>query len=60
MLDLSLTVTALTVLVAVALAIGLAAVVAGVSPVVAASRHERLDRRESLGHYYGHRLALGH
>ena len=60
MLDLSLTVTALTVLVAVAVAIGLAAVVAGFAPVIAASRRERLARRESLGAYYGHRLALVH
>ena len=60
MLDLTFTVTALSVLVAVAVTIGLAAIVAGVAPVVAANRRTRLARHESLGAYYGHRLAFSH
>lgn len=60
MLDLTFTVTALTVLVAVALTIALGAIVAGIVPALAANRRERLARRESLVGYYGHRLAHSH
>ena len=60
MLDLTLTITALTVLFAVALTVALGAVVAGLAPVVAANRRVRIDRHESLATYYGHRVAFGH
>jgi hypothetical protein len=47
MLDLTLTVTALTVLVLVALTTALVAVVAGVAPAVVGNRRARLARHES-------------
>jgi shikimate 5-dehydrogenase len=60
MLDLTFAITALSVLIGLALAVALAAVVAGVAPVVVANRRERLARHESLVGYYGHRMAFGH
>ena len=60
MLDLTFTIAALSVLIALASAIAVAALVAGFGPLVAASRRDRLARHESLLGYYGHRTAFGH